>query len=88
VLSDREWLNRKMRAGQKFCLALRVLNRPGGDSSFLKKRSKRLLLFQRLHRGGHGLDPAAGAGIKVFWLFSSEKKIPSCDIGQRDFLFL
>ncbi len=37
------------------------------ESSFLKKRSKRLLSLCSLRMGGHGRDPSAGAGIKVFW---------------------
>jgi hypothetical protein len=43
------------------------------ESSFLKKRSKRPLFFRSLAVRGHGLDLAAGAGLKVFWFFSSEK---------------
>jgi hypothetical protein len=42
--------------------------------SFLKKRTKRLLLLRRTHDPGHGLDLDAGGGIKVFCFFSSEKK--------------
>jgi hypothetical protein len=42
-------------------------------SSFLKKRSKRLLFFRSSPLGGHGRDLEAGTGIKVFWVFSSEK---------------
>jgi hypothetical protein len=45
------------------------------ESSFLKKRNKRLLFFRRSHDRGHGRDIAAGAGIKVFWFFSSEKNM-------------
>jgi hypothetical protein len=43
--------------------------------SFLKKRTKRLLLLRRFHDRGHGRDVAAGAGIKVFCFFSSEKRV-------------
>jgi hypothetical protein len=42
-------------------------------SSFLKKRSKKLLCFGSLPLGGHGRNLAAGAEKKVFWFFSSEK---------------
>jgi hypothetical protein len=45
------------------------------DSSFLKKRSKRLLIFRSLPLRGHVRDLTASAGIKVFWFFSSEKNI-------------
>jgi len=41
--------------------------------SFLKKGTKRLLLRMRSHRIGHDLNLAAGAIVKVFWFFSSEK---------------
>jgi hypothetical protein len=44
------------------------------ESSFLKKRSKRLLLLRRSRDPGHGRHRDAGAGIKVFCFFSSEKK--------------
>jgi hypothetical protein len=44
-----------------------------GRPSFLKKRSKRLLLLRQLHVAGHGLDRGSGAEAKVFWFFSSEK---------------
>jgi hypothetical protein len=39
----------------------------------LKKRSKKLLILRRFHLSGHGPDLYAGAGVKVFWFFSSEK---------------
>jgi hypothetical protein len=35
------------------------------DSSFLKKRSKRLLLFRRFRDGSHGRELAAGAMLEV-----------------------
>jgi hypothetical protein len=44
------------------------------ESSFLKKRSKKLLCLRSLQRSGHGRQPSAGADIKVFCFFSSEKK--------------
>jgi hypothetical protein len=52
-------------------------------SSFLKKRSKRLLILAlRQDRGPFpkhwGLDLGSGGGIKVFWFFSSEKNILLC----------
>jgi hypothetical protein len=43
------------------------------ESSFLKKRSKRLLLSRSFPLGGHGQTLRAGAGVKGFWFFSSEK---------------
>jgi hypothetical protein len=43
------------------------------ESSFLKKRSKRLSFLRSFPLGGHGRDIAACAGLKVFWFFSSEK---------------
>jgi hypothetical protein len=43
------------------------------DSSFLKKRSKRLLFLVLRQDPGHGLDRGSGGEIKVFWFFSSEK---------------
>jgi len=46
--------------------------------SFLKKRTKRLLLPRRAQDRGHGRYRDAGAETKVFCFFSSEKK---------DFLF-
>jgi hypothetical protein len=42
--------------------------------SFLKKRTKRLLRLRWRHDPGHGRHLSAGAGIKVFCFFSSEKK--------------
>jgi hypothetical protein len=45
------------------------------DSSFLKKRSKRLLFPALRQLSGHGLDLGRGGGIKVFWFFSSEKNV-------------
>jgi hypothetical protein len=33
------------------------------------------LFFRQRQDPGHGLDVAAGAGLKVFWFFSSEKNI-------------
>jgi hypothetical protein len=42
--------------------------------SFLKKRSKKLLFLRRSHLTGQGLQASAGADIKVFCFFSSEKK--------------
>jgi arginyl-tRNA synthetase len=44
------------------------------ECSFLKKRTKRLLLLRLQHDRGHGRDRYAGSGIKVFCFFSSEKK--------------
>jgi hypothetical protein len=43
--------------------------------SFLKKRTKRLLFLRVSHVPGHGRYASAGAEIKVFWFFSSEKNI-------------
>jgi hypothetical protein len=43
------------------------------DSSFLKKRSKRLLFLVLRQDPGHDLDRGSGGEIKVFWFFSSEK---------------
>jgi hypothetical protein len=43
------------------------------DSSFLKKRSKRLLFLVLRQDSGHGLERGSGGEIKVFWFFSSEK---------------
>jgi hypothetical protein len=43
--------------------------------SFLKKRTKKLLLLRHAHDRGHGRDHAAGGGTKVFCFFSSEKKM-------------
>jgi hypothetical protein len=45
-------------------------------SSFLKKRSKRLLSLSRFNLSGQGTDLSAGADLRVFWFFSSEKNIP------------
>jgi hypothetical protein len=42
-------------------------------SSFLKKRSKRLLPLRQRHDAGHGLDRGSRGELKVFWFFSSEK---------------
>jgi hypothetical protein len=48
-------------------------------SSFLKKRSKRLLVLRQLKHTGHGLERGSGGGLKVFWFFSSEKNtLASC----------
>jgi hypothetical protein len=47
-------------------------------SSFLKKRSKRLLFLRERMDPGHGLDPGSGGDEKVFWFFSSEKNILGC----------
>jgi hypothetical protein len=44
------------------------------DCSFLKKRTKRLLLLRGAHDPGLGRQRATGGGIKVFCFFSSEKK--------------
>jgi cytochrome c-type biogenesis protein CcmH len=49
--------------------------RKQGSSSFLKKRSKRLLCLRQRNDAGHGLDRATSAEAKVFCFFSSEKKI-------------
>jgi hypothetical protein len=43
------------------------------ESSFLKKRSKRLLFRRPRQDPGHGLDLGSGGELKVFWFFSSEK---------------
>jgi hypothetical protein len=43
------------------------------ETSFLKKRSKRLLILAQRQDPGHGLDLGSGGGIEVFWFFSSEK---------------
>jgi hypothetical protein len=45
------------------------------ESSFLKKRSKKLLFLRRFLLSGHGLDLSVGARAKVFWFFSPEKNI-------------
>jgi hypothetical protein len=53
-------------------------NRLKGESpSFLKKRSKRLLLFRSRIERGHGRRVGGAPEIKVFWFFSSEKNILS-----------
>jgi hypothetical protein len=44
------------------------------ESSFLKKRSKRLLFLRQRHDPGHGLDRGTRGEVKVFCFFSSEKK--------------
>jgi hypothetical protein len=44
------------------------------STSFLKKRSKRLLFLRRSHHRGHGLDLSASARIKVFLLLFLQKK--------------
>jgi hypothetical protein len=41
--------------------------------SFLKKRTKRLLILPLAAAFRLSADPVAGVGIKVFWFFSSEK---------------
>jgi hypothetical protein len=46
--------------------------------SFLKKRTKGLLILRRADDPGHGRQADAGAGTKVFCFFSSEKKDFSC----------
>jgi hypothetical protein len=43
-------------------------------SSFLKKRTKRLLCPRC------GSDRAGGAGVKVFWFFSPEKNLLSSPV--------
>jgi hypothetical protein len=44
------------------------------DSSFSEeKEAKRLLFSGSSQLSGHGRDLSAGAEIKVFWFFSSEK---------------
>jgi hypothetical protein len=43
------------------------------ESSFLKKRSKRLLILRQRQHTGHGRDLGSGGELKVFWFFSSEK---------------
>jgi len=52
-----------------------LFNRKKEESSFLKKRSKRLLFPALRQLSGHGLDLGSGGGTKVFWFFSSEKNI-------------
>jgi hypothetical protein len=49
----------------------------GGEEScsFLKKRTKRLLCFRRFPLSGQGPYLYAGAELKVFWFFSSEKNM-------------
>jgi hypothetical protein len=44
------------------------------ESSFLKKRTKKLLRPGTAHDRGHGRDVAAAPDLKVFCFFSSEKK--------------
>jgi hypothetical protein len=43
------------------------------SSSFLKKRTKRLLSFRPRIDTGHGRIAGNSAEAKVFWFFSSEK---------------
>jgi hypothetical protein len=43
------------------------------ESSFLKKRSKRLLFPALRQDPGHGLKHGTRGRTKVFWFFSSEK---------------
>jgi hypothetical protein len=43
--------------------------------SFLNKRPKRLLSLSSFNLSGHGPYLYAGAELKVFWFFSSEKNI-------------
>jgi hypothetical protein len=50
---------------------------------FEKKRTKKLLFFSRFNLSGHGLDLYAGANLKVFWFFSSEKNILPRQCGRR-----
>jgi hypothetical protein len=45
------------------------------SSSFLKKRTKRLLFLRQRHDPGQILDLSARPEAKVFWFFSSEKNI-------------
>jgi hypothetical protein len=53
------------------------------STSFLKKRSKRLLSPGISHDRGGGPDRSAGEGIKVFWFFSSEKNsLPASPISN------
>jgi len=52
---------------------MRIASAKEESSSFLKKRTKKLLSLSRFNLSGHGLDVYAGAEIKVFWFFSSEK---------------
>jgi hypothetical protein len=42
--------------------------------SLLEKRSKRLLCLRQRTHTGHGRIAGASGELKVFWLFSSEKK--------------
>jgi hypothetical protein len=44
------------------------------ESSFLKKRSKRLLFLRPRQDPGHGRNRGSGGEVKVFCFFSSEKK--------------
>jgi hypothetical protein len=47
------------------------------ESSFLKKRSKRLLRLRRSRDPGHGLHRDAGAGIKVFCCSQGGRRLSS-----------
>jgi hypothetical protein len=48
------------------------------ECSFLKKRTKRLLLLRLRIVAGRGLPNRSCNEIKVFWFFSSEKNILTC----------
>jgi len=56
------------------------------ESSFLKKRSKRLLILRQHQDPGHGLDRGSGGEVKVFCFFSSEKKTLPCLIDFVEWL--
>jgi hypothetical protein len=44
------------------------------ESSFLKKRSKRLLFLRQLRLAGHGRELGSGGEMKVLCFFLSRKK--------------
>jgi polar amino acid transport system substrate-binding protein len=56
------------------------------ESSFLKKRSKRLLFLRQRQDPGHGLDRWSGGEVKVFCFFSSEKKALTSFLSRRSVL--
>jgi hypothetical protein len=45
------------------------------ESSFLKKKSKRLLFLRQRIGAGQIPDRGSGGDAKVFWFFSSEKNM-------------
>jgi hypothetical protein len=60
------------RGGQQCAKAARSAE-DGSKAFFSEEKKQKTFIFQQLDIKGHGPDLSAGAGIEVFWFFSSEK---------------